>query len=184
MEKLNIQTLKCRATIRKLYADLKPFLIDLEARYGATGRKQAKAVQRERLSEKDPTGYAIVQRTRQYIDVTCRCEGAEQSLADGETCCLAEVFLPNIVSKEEFIDVVKLLYRVNKHSLALPCHQKVTEAIVHKNMRMGIGMTGVLQATEEQKSWLDETYKELRKYDVAYSKEKGFNPSIKLATVK
>jgi len=109
---------------------------------------------------------------------------AEQSLADGETCCLAEVFLSNITSKEELIDVVKLLYRINKHSLALPCHQKVTEAIVHKNMRMGIGMTGVLQATEEQKSWLDETYKELRRYDVSYSKEKGFNPSIKVGTIK
>jgi len=33
--------------------DLKPFLIDLEAEYEATGRKQATAVQRERLSEED-----------------------------------------------------------------------------------------------------------------------------------
>ena len=109
---------------------------------------------------------------------------AEQSLADGETCCLAEIFLPNIESKAELLDVSKLLYRVNKHSLALPCHQKVTEAIVHENMRMGIGVTGVLQATEEQKSWLDEVYKELRAYDVEYSANNGFNPSIKLTTVK
>ena len=109
---------------------------------------------------------------------------AEQSLADGETCCLAEIFLPNIESKAELVDVAKLLYRVNKHSLALPCHQKVTEAIVHENMRMGIGITGVLQATEEQKSWLDEVYKELRAYDVEYSAVNGFNPSIKLTTVK
>lgn len=109
---------------------------------------------------------------------------AEQSLADGETCCLAEIFLPNIESKAEFLDVTKLLYRINKHSLTLPCHQKVTEAIVHENMRMGIGVTGVLQATEEQKSWLDETYEELRAYDVAYSADNGFNPSIKLTTVK
>jgi ribonucleoside-triphosphate reductase (thioredoxin) len=109
---------------------------------------------------------------------------AEQSLADGETCCLAEIFLSNITSKEELIDVAKLLYRVNKHSLALPCHQKVTEAIVHENMRMGIGITGVFQATDEQKSWLDETYKELRKYDNEYSDSHGFNRSIKLTTVK
>jgi ribonucleoside-triphosphate reductase (thioredoxin) len=109
---------------------------------------------------------------------------AEQSLADGETCCLAEIFLSNIESKEELIDVAKLLYRVNKHSLALPCHQKVTEAIVHENMRMGIGITGVFQATEEQKSWLDDTYKALREYDEEYSKAHGFNKSIKLTTVK
>jgi ribonucleotide reductase alpha subunit len=109
---------------------------------------------------------------------------AEQSLADGETCCLAEIFLPNISSKEEFIDVATLLYRINKHSLALPCHQKVTEAIVHENMRMGIGITGVLQATEEQKSWLNDAYGELRNYDAFYSQKHMFNKSIKLTTVK
>lgn len=109
---------------------------------------------------------------------------AEQSLADGETCCLAEIFLPNISSKEELQDVAKLLYRINKHSLALQCHQKVTEAIVHENMRMGIGITGVLQATEEQKSWLNDTYGEIRAYDAEYSDSHGFNRSIKLTTVK
>lgn len=109
---------------------------------------------------------------------------AEQSLADGETCCLAEIFLPNINSKEELQDVAKLLYRINKHSLALQCHQKVTEAIVHENMRMGIGITGVLQATEEQKSWLSDTYGEIRAYDAEYSDAHGFNRSIKLTTVK
>jgi ribonucleoside-triphosphate reductase (thioredoxin) len=109
---------------------------------------------------------------------------AEQSLADGETCCLAEVFLPNITSKEELLDVSLLLYRINKHSLALQCHQKVTEAIVHENMRMGIGITGVLQSTEEQKSWLSDTYLKIREYDDKYSAENGFNKSIKLTTVK
>lgn len=109
---------------------------------------------------------------------------AEQSLADGETCCLAEVFLPNIQSKEELLDVCTLLYRINKHSLALQCHQKVTEAIVHENMRMGIGITGVLQSTEEQKAWLNETYGKIREFDNEYSAKNGFNKSIKLTTVK
>lgn len=109
---------------------------------------------------------------------------AEQSLADYETCCLAEIFLPNISSYEEFVDVAKLLYRINKHSLALPCHNKETEAIVHKNMRMGIGVTGYLQATEEQKGWLKDAYAELRSYDVAYSDLHNWSRSIKLTTVK
>lgn len=51
-------------------------------------------------------------------------------------------------------------------------------------MRMGIGMTGVLQATEEQRSWLSDAYIWLRAYDKEYSKQKGFNESIKLTTVK
>lgn len=108
---------------------------------------------------------------------------AEQSLEDFETCCLAEVFLPNCRTKEELLDVVKLLYRINKHSLALPCHNKETEEVVHRNMRMGIGITGYLQATEEQRSWLGETYEALREFDVAYSSERGWPASIKLTTV-
>lgn len=109
---------------------------------------------------------------------------AEQSLEDYETCCLAEVFLPNITSLAEMQDVCRLLYRVNKHSLALPCHHPETQAIVNRNMRMGIGITGYLQATEEQRSWLSETYTDLRAFDVEYSKANNFAPSIKLTTVK
>jgi len=111
-------------------------------------------------------------------------KGAEQSLANFETCCLAEVFLPNIETKEEFLDILELLYRINKHSLMLPSHQAETEAIVHKNMRMGIGLTGLLAATPEQRSWMNEGYEYLRAFDEAYSAANGFNPSIKLTTVK
>lgn len=109
---------------------------------------------------------------------------AEQGLANFETCCLAEIFLPNIESQSELTDVAVLLYRMNKHSLLLPCHQKETEAIVHKNMRMGIGITGVLQSSEEQVSWLNQTYLALRQFDVEYSALHGINPSIKLSTLK
>ena len=109
---------------------------------------------------------------------------AEQSLNNFETCCLSEVYLPNIESFDELIDVLKYTYRVNKHSLALHCSLKETEDIVHKNMRMGIGMTGILQATPEQRSWLSEAYVELRQYDMYYSQLKGFPTSIKLTTVK
>jgi ribonucleotide reductase alpha subunit len=109
---------------------------------------------------------------------------AEQSLADKETCCLAEVFLPNIKSEERLHQVLKYLYRIAKHSLALDCHHPETAAIVHKNMRMGIGVTGYLQASDEQRSWLPEAYKMLRQFDKDYSEAHGFPTSIKLTTVK
>jgi hypothetical protein len=109
---------------------------------------------------------------------------AEQGLANYETCCLAEIFLPNITSKEELIDVSQLLYRIAKHSLALPCHNRETEAIVHKNFRMGIGLTGVMQASEEQIGWLSNAYEQLREFDRAYSHSNGFPESIKLTTIK
>lgn len=109
---------------------------------------------------------------------------AEQSLASFETCCLAEVFLPNVESELEFLDILELLYRINKHSLTLPSHHPETEAIVHKNMRMGIGLTGILQASKEQNSWMRAGYDYLRDFDERYSVMKGFNKSIKLTTVK
>lgn len=109
---------------------------------------------------------------------------AEQSLADKETCCLAEIFLPNITSLEQLWDVARRLYIINKHSLRLKCHQEATQAIVHKNMRMGIGITGFCQATEEQKSWLSEIYLRLRQFDNEYSDARGWPRSIKLTTIK
>jgi ribonucleotide reductase alpha subunit len=109
---------------------------------------------------------------------------AEQSLANFETCCLAEIYLPNIEHYEELKKVARYLYRINKHSLAIKCAVKETEDIVHKNMRMGIGVTGYLQATEEQRSWLSDCYDYLRSYDKEYSRLAGYPASIKLTTVK
>lgn len=109
---------------------------------------------------------------------------AEQSLEDYETCCLAEIYLPNVSSAEELLDLTTLLYRVNKHSLSLDCHHPETREIVHRNMRMGIGITGYLQASEEQRSWLSANYEAIRKYDAEYSAAHNWPASIKITTVK
>ena len=109
---------------------------------------------------------------------------SEQTLANYETCCLAEIHLPNIESKDELIEVAKYLYRINKHSLSMKCHQEKTEKVVNKHMRMGIGITGYCMSTKKQKSWLKKTYTELREFDQEYSKKHGFPESIKLTTVK
>lgn len=118
------------------------------------------------------------------LNVVCYNPCAEQSLEDNETCCLAEIFLPNITTKEELFEVATYLYRVNKHSLALPCAISETEEVVHKNMRMGIGVTGVLQSSVEQKAWLSECYEYLRDYDREYSAKNGWPVSVKLTTTK
>lgn len=109
---------------------------------------------------------------------------SEQTLDSYETCCLAELILPHMESKDELFQCAEYMYRINKHILALPCHQKRTEKIVHRNFRMGIGITGYVQASEEQKSWLNDCYLFLRDYDVTYSAKMGYPQSIKLTTVK
>ena len=109
---------------------------------------------------------------------------AEQSLANYETCCLSEIYLCNIDNYEQLKEIATIVYRICKHSLLLKCHQKATEEIVHKNMRMGIGITGYLQSSEEQKGWLNDLYDYLRDYDKSYSKKIGVPTSVKLTTVK
>ena len=126
----------------------------------------------EKVSNKDITGI-----------YTFQC--GEQSLNNKECCCLGELYLPNIKTKKELLTSATYIYRICKHSLKLPCYtSKETERIVHKNMRMGIGVTGYLQATDEQRGWLSDCYEHLRKYDKDYSIKHGFPESIKLTTFK
>lgn len=117
-----------------------------------------------------------------FVEGTNPC--GEQTLANFETCCLGELFLPNIESFEELKKITTIIYRICKHSLMLKCHHKETENIVHNNMRMGIGITGYAQCTKEQKEWLSPLYEYLREFDDMYSSKHGVNKSIKLTTVK
>ena len=107
----------------------------------------------------------------------------EISLGNYECCNLSELYLNNIESKEEMFECAKLLYKTQKAICALPFIHEETNEIVHKNMRIGVGVTGVCQS-QHKMSWLDYTYKKLREYDKKHSAKNGYNPSIKLTTVK
>jgi len=107
----------------------------------------------------------------------------EISLASYECCNLSELYLNNISSKEELIACAKLLYKTQKAIAALPFIHEETNKIVHKNMRLGLGVTGICQSLDKI-DWLDVCYKELRKFDKEWSKERGWSRSIKLTTVK
>jgi len=107
----------------------------------------------------------------------------EISLASYECCNLSELYLNNINSKEELILCAKLLYKTQKAIAALPFLHEETNKIVHKNMRLGLGVTGICQSLDKI-DWLDACYKELRKFDKEWSKERGWNRSIKLTTIK
>ena len=49
-------------------------------------------------------------------------------------------------TKEELIDCAKLLYKTQKAIASLPFIHEETNRIVHKNMRLGLGVTGVCAA--------------------------------------
>ena len=107
----------------------------------------------------------------------------EISLSDYECCNLCELYLNNIESQDELNDCAKLLYKTQKAIAALPFIHEETNKIVHKNMRLGLGVTGICQSLDKI-PWLDKCYVELRKFDKSWSKERGWPESIKLTTVK
>ena len=108
---------------------------------------------------------------------------AEISLSNYECCNLSELYLNNITSKEELIDCAKLLYKTQKAIAALPFIHEETNRIVHKNMRLGLGVTGVCQSLDKL-DWLDDCYVALRNFDKSWSKHRGWSESIKLTTIK
>ena len=108
---------------------------------------------------------------------------AEISLSNYECCNLSELYLNNITSKEELIDCSILLYKTQKAIASLPFIHEETNKIVHKNMRLGLGITGVCQSLHKL-DWLDDCYVALRSFDRSWSKLCGWPESIKLTTIK
>lgn len=109
---------------------------------------------------------------------------AEIGLADGESCNLATIFLPNIESLEQFKEVSTLLYMLQKQITRLSYPYEKTTSIVSKNARLGQSITGIVQANEDQLSWLDPVYKHLSDFDIKYSEKMGFPRSVRLTTVQ
>jgi len=109
---------------------------------------------------------------------------AEIGLGDGESCNLSTIFLPNICSIGQFKELSELLYIVQKQITRLSYPYAKTNSIVSKNARLGQSVSGILQASAEQVSWLDEAYQNLDRFDVKYSKEMGFPRSVRLTTVQ
>lgn len=109
---------------------------------------------------------------------------AEIALGDGESCNLATIFLPNVRSLEEFKEISRLLYMLQKQITRLSYPYDKTTSIVSKNARLGQSISGILQATEEQVSWLSPAYEALDKFDQEFSAEHGFPRSVRLTTVQ
>jgi ribonucleotide reductase alpha subunit len=108
---------------------------------------------------------------------------AEIGLANRESCNLSEIFLPNVESKEELIDIAKLLYKVQKAIASMPYLDRESDDITSQNMRLGLGVTGVAQA-HKQMEWLDDTYRALREFDKEWSMQNDWPESKRLTTVK
>lgn len=139
--------------------------------YGLVNRKLARKFGRLGQRKSDPT-----------IEGYNPC--AEIALGDGESCNLSTIFLPNIESLAQFREISELLYMTQKQITRLDYPYEKTTKIVTKNARLGQSVTGILQSSEKQISWLDPVYEFLEGLDAKYSEKNGFPKSVRLTTVQ
>jgi hypothetical protein len=109
----------------------------------------------------------------------------EIPLESYEACNLFELFLPNLLSLEEYITAATLGYKVCKTISKYPFSDQRVNDVVQRNHRLGISITGVLQSRwiSEPES-MGEVYQAIEEADIMYSRELGISTSIKLTTVK
>lgn len=110
---------------------------------------------------------------------------AEITLGDKEGCNLAEVFLPNIRTLEEFKAVAGILFKACKTISNAGFSDPDTQAIVDKHHRIGVGLTGYMQAPQwHDGDALDAVYRHLEDVDFEVSEQLGCKLSVKMTTVK
>ena len=114
---------------------------------------------------------------------------AEQSLESYEMCTLVETYLNRHDSLEDYKRTLKFAYLYAKTVTLLPTHWEETNAIMQRNRRIGTSMSGVANFADRKglpvlKTWMDEGYAVVKKYDTVYSEWLGVRESIKTTTVK
>lgn len=133
-------------------------------------------------------GIANIEQLDGKHTVYCFTEPSHGAALFGNTytgnCNLAEIFLNNVEDVEEFWEASRLLYKLQKQIAASDYLFPETNEIVHKNMRLGLGVTGVCQKMDVFEEWCDEVYRRLRRYDNEYAPQNGWPQSVRLTTIK
>lgn len=107
----------------------------------------------------------------------------------GELCNLAELFPSLHENYEDFKRSIKYAYMYAKTVTLLPTSNEFTNTIILKNRRIGISMTGIVDAivkhgTRNFFNWCDNGYKHIKELDKIYSDWLCIQKSIKLSTTK
>jgi ribonucleoside-triphosphate reductase (thioredoxin) len=114
---------------------------------------------------------------------------AEQPLESYELCTLVEVHLNRHESKEDFLKTLKFAYLYGKTVTLMPTHWQQTNGIMQRNRRIGTSLTGIASFADQHglpatRTWMDEGYNTIRKYDKQYSEWLCVRESIRVTTVK
>ncbi|HEY5443654.1 MAG TPA: hypothetical protein VIJ87_04125, partial [Pyrinomonadaceae bacterium] len=114
---------------------------------------------------------------------------AEQPLESYEMCCLVTIHLNNIESEDELSRAIKFAYLYGKTVTLLTTPWPKTNAVMLRNRRIGLSMTGVAGFVDHHslatyRTWADNGYKYVRSLDKTYSEWLGIRESIRMTTEK
>jgi ribonucleoside-triphosphate reductase len=114
---------------------------------------------------------------------------AEQTLESWECCTLVETYLNRHESYEDYAKTLKYAYLYAKTVTLLPTKWERTNAIMQRNRRVGVGVSGIANFADtnglpELRRWLDDGYGVVQHYDTTYSEWLCVRESIKTTTVK
>ena len=113
----------------------------------------------------------------------------EQTLEDHELCCLVEVYPSNHADYFELEETLKYAYLYAKTVTLVPTHNERTNAVLLRNRRIGVSLTGITQAITKFglgrfRNMLDEGYSCISALDNQYSRWLCIPKSIKRTSVK
>lgn len=114
---------------------------------------------------------------------------AEITLEPSELCNLVEMFPANHDDLDDFKKTIKFAYLYAKTITLLNTNWSETNKVMLRNRRIGLSVTGVAQfvankGIKELKTWLNDGYSLIEKYDDVYSDWFAIPKSKKLTTVK
>lgn len=114
---------------------------------------------------------------------------AEQSLESYECCTLVETYINRHEDMKDFLRTLKFAYLYAKTVTLIPTHWEKTNAIMQRNRRIGTSVSGLAAFADthslpELRTWLDEGYGEVQRWDNMYSEWLCVRESIKTTTVK
>jgi ribonucleotide reductase alpha subunit len=116
---------------------------------------------------------------------------AEQPLENKEFCTLSDIYVNNHESLEDFKRSIKFAFLYAKTVTLLPTHFEESNAVMQKNRRIGLSLSGCtdfiderLNGLQQLRGWFDEGYKTVRYYDKLYSEWLCVRESNRVTTVK
>lgn len=114
---------------------------------------------------------------------------SEQTLEDGELCCLVETYPSHHTDLNDYLKTLKIAYLYAKAVTLLETGFTDTDAIIRRNRRIGCSMSGVTQAIQklgahEFMRWCNRGYDFLTGLDASYSAWLDVPESIKRTSIK